>query len=274
MLDAAAIAAIADITDEAHTAAHTIAKFTDRWPGMTIDDGYAVQDELLRRWQGRGRVLAGLKAGLTSKAKMEQMGVDVPSFGMLMADTADPDGGIVPYDRLIHPRAEAEIAFVTKADLAGPEVSFEQILAATDFVQPAVEIIDSRFEKFKFDLESVVADNGSSARFVMGGRPRRAEELSLDTIGIVLERNGEPVAMASSASVLGHPLRAIRMLVGWLHTRGRVLPAGSIVLTGAATEAVPVAPGDFVAARFQDLGTVSFRMGQRTAPPAPQGGDV
>lgn len=265
MLDSATINAIADIVESAQDGAHTITKFTNDHPAMTIDDSYAVQDELLRRWEARGRKLAGLKAGLTSKAKMEQMGVHVPSFGMLMDDTADPDMGVVPMDKLIHPRVEAEIAFVMKDELSGPDVSIEEIIAATDFVQPAVEIIDSRFEKFKFDLVSVIADNGSSARFVMGGRARRPQDLSLDTIGIVLEKNGEPVAMASSAAVLGHPVRAIQMLVQWLHSRGRTLPAGAIVLTGAATEAIGVEPGDYVAARFQDLGTVSFRMGQKGA---------
>lgn len=261
MLDADTIQSIADIVDDAQSGAHTIPKITDAHPGLTIDDGYAVQDELLRRWEARGRVLVGLKAGLTSKAKMVQMGVDVPSFGMLMRDTCDPDGGTIPTDRLIHPRVEAEIAFVMKADLAGPEVSFEQIYAATDFIQPAIEIIDSRFEKFKFDLESVVADNGSSARFIMGGRPRRPEEVDLGTIGIVLEINGSQVALASSGAVLGHPARAIQMLVGWLHSRGRVLPKGSIVLTGAATEAVHIHSGDVISARYQELGSINVRVG-------------
>lgn len=258
MLDVETIGAIATIVDDAQSGAHTITKFTDAHPAMTMDDSYAVQDELLRRWELRGRRLAGLKAGLTSKAKMEQMGVHVPSFGMLMDDTCYPEGSVIPMEGLIHPRVEAEIAFVTKSDLAG-KVSAEDVLAATDYVQPAIEIIDSRFEKFKFDLVSVIADNGSSARFVMGGRPRRPEELDLATIGIILEKNGEPVAMASSAAVLGHPVRAVQMLVEWLHERGRVLPAGSIVLSGAATEAVAVNAGDSINARFQDMGSISVR---------------
>lgn len=259
MLDSATIRAIADTVDMAQTKAQTICKFTDAHPDMSIDDGYAVQDELLRRWQARGRTLAGLKAGLTSKAKMAQMGVDVPSFGMLMGDTCFPDGATIPTSDLIHPRVEAEIAFVLKDELAGPTVSIDEIFSATDFVQPAIEIIDSRFEKFKFDLVSVIADNGSSARFMLGGRPRRPQELDLSTIGIVLEKNGEPVQMASSAAVLGHPAHAIQMLVSWLHERGRVLPAGSIVLSGAATEAVAVAPGDSVIARYQHMCSVSAR---------------
>jgi 2-oxo-3-hexenedioate decarboxylase len=146
-----------------------------------------------------------------------------------------------------------------KDELAGPDVTIEEILDATEFVQPAIEILDSRFEKFKFDLASVIADNGSAARFVLGGRPRRPRDLDLRTIGLVLERNGEIAALASSGAVLGHPAEAIRMMVSWLHSRGRTLPAGSVVLTGGATEAIPVEAGDAVFARFQDMGEISVR---------------
>jgi len=259
MLDVAAINAIADAVDSAQSTATTIAKFTDAHPDMSIEDGYAVQDELLRRWEGKGRQLAGLKAGLTSRAKMMQMGVNVPSFGMLMKDSCYPEGAQIAMEGLIHPRIEAEIAFVTKHELAGQHVSIEEIIRATDFVQPALEIIDSRFEKFKFDLVSVITDNGSSARFVLGGRPLRPDALDLATIGIVMEKNGAGVAMTSSAAVLGHPARAVQMLVSWLHGRGRTLPGGSIVLSGAATEAVPVAAGDAIIARFQGMGSVAVR---------------
>ncbi|HJS12109.1 2-oxo-3-hexenedioate decarboxylase [Sphingopyxis sp.] len=259
MLESATIHAIADTVDWAQSSASTIAKFTDAHPDMSIDDSYAVQDELLRRWEAKGRRLAGLKAGLTSKAKMEQMGVDVPSFGMLMHDTCYPEGSQIPMVGLIHPRVEAEIAFVTKTELSGPDVSVAEILAATDFVQPALEIIDSRFEKFKFDLVSVIADNGSSSRFVLGGRPMRPEALDLSTVGIVMEQNGASVAMTSSAAVLGHPARAVQMLVAWLHGRGRSLSAGSIVLSGAATEATPVEAGDAITARFQDMGSITVQ---------------
>lgn len=260
MLDAQQIGLIADDVDHAQTHGHTIAKITDAFPGMTIDDGYAVQDELLLRWEARGRKFYGYKGGLTSRAKMVQMGVDVPCFGMLMRDTCDPDGGVVPTAGLIHPRVEAELAFVTAKDLEGPSVSIEEIYAATDYIIPAIEIIDSRFEKFKFDLPSVVADNTSSARFVAGGRPRRPTELDFSTIGVVLEINGEPQAFASSAAVLGHPVHVMQMLVSWLHGRGRKLAAGSIVLSGAMTEAFPITAGDSVCARYQDMGTINVRI--------------
>lgn len=261
MLDAAQIRAIADVVDDAQTNGHTIPKITEAHPDMTVEDGYAVMFELLRRWEAAGRELQGYKAGLTSRAKMVQMGVDTPGFALLMRDTCDPDGGTVPTKGLIHPRAEAEIAFVMKDELAGPDVTFDQVLDAIDFIQPAVEILDSRFEKFKFDLPSVIADNSSSARFVVGGRARGPRELDLATIGVVLEINGEPVSFAASGAVMGQPVEVVRMLVSWLHARGMTLPAGALVLTGAVTEAFPIKPGDTVCARFQDLGTINLKVG-------------
>lgn len=260
MLDAAQISSITDIVDAAQTDAVAIPMITDEYPDMTIDDGYAVQDELLRRWEERGREFYGYKAGLTSRAKMVQMGVDVPCFGLMMRDTCDPEGGEVPTGGLIHPRVEAEIAFVMKDDLAGPDVSIERIYAATDYVQPAIEIIDSRFKNFRFDLASVVADNCSSARVVLGGRPRRPEELDLGNLGVVLEVNGNPLAYAASGAVLGHPANVIQLLVSWLHERGKILKAGTVVLAGAVTEAHYIHPGDAICARFQDMGTINVRV--------------
>jgi 2-oxo-3-hexenedioate decarboxylase len=257
-LDAKIISALADKVQHAQDHTHTITKLTDEHPSMSIEDGYAVRDELLRRWTARGDRLVGRKAGLTSKAKMTQMGVHVPSFGLLVASYARPENGAIEMDTLLHPKIEAEIAFVTKDELKG-EVTIEQVIAATDYVIPAVEVIDSRFENFKFDLPSVIADNSSSARYVTGGRPRDPKELDLRTIGVVIEKNGEIQALGASAAVLNHPAKAIVMLVKHLSERGESLPAGSFVMTGGITEAIPVARGDNVVARFQDMGSVSFR---------------
>lgn len=257
-LDAKIISALADRVQHAQDQTHTITKLTDEQPSMTIEDGYAVQEELLRRWTARGDRLVGRKAGLTSKAKMVQMGVHVPSFGMLLASYARPENGAIEMDQLLHPKIEAEIAFVMKDELRGA-VTIEQVIAATEYVIPAVEVIDSRFENFKFDLPSVIADNSSSARYVTGGRPRDPEELDLRTIGVVIERNGEIQALGASAAVLNHPAKAIVMLVAHLAERGQSLPAGSFVMTGGITEAIPVSRGDNVVARFQDMGSVSFR---------------
>lgn len=243
----------------AQTRAYAIPKLTDEYPNMTIDDGYAVQSELRRRYLAKGHRLAGWKAGLTSKAKMRQMGVDVPSIGFLTDRMARPEGSAISVAGLVHPRVECEIAFVTAADLKGPGCTAAQVLAAADYVLPAIEIIDSRYAGFKFDLESVVADNGSAALFVGGGRPRRANELDLRTLGVVMEKNGEAVAMGAGAAVLGHPAEAVAMLVNILADLGETLPAGSFVMSGGITEATAVKPGDAVVARFQELGDVSIR---------------
>jgi 2-oxo-3-hexenedioate decarboxylase len=257
-LSASIISELADIVDRAQTTANEIVKLTDAHPAMTVADGYAVQDELLRRWQAAGRTLAGYKGGLTSKAKMDQMGVNVPAFGLLIADTCIPDGGSVDSKQLIHPKVEAEIAFVTAKELSG-DVSIDEVLAATDFVMPAIEVIDSRFKDFKFDLPSVIADNTSAARYVVGGAPRRPAGLDLRLLGVVMERNGELVGSAAGAAVMGHPAASVAALVRWLGDAGKALPAGSLVMTGGVTEAVAVKAGDHVTARVQHLGTVGIR---------------
>jgi 2-oxo-3-hexenedioate decarboxylase len=169
----------------------------------------------------RGLRVAGLKAGLTSHAKMKQMGVTTPVFGFMTDDYALPDGAECKVSELIHPKVEPEIAFVTKRPLKGPGCHIGAVLAATDFVLPGIEVIDSRYRDFKFDLKSVVADNTSAARFVVGGRALPADELDLRTLGIVLEKNGEPVAFGAGAAVLGHPAAAIAMLANHL---GRARP--------------------------------------------------
>lgn len=243
----------------AQTRAYAIPKLTDEYPEMTIGDGYAVQLELRKRFLAAGHKQVGWKAGLTSKAKMIQMGVNVPSIGFLTDRMARPENSAIKTSDLVHPRVECEVAFVMKKTLKGPNCTLQDVLDATDYVLPAVEIIDSRFSGFKFDLESVVADNGSSARFVGGGRARYPDEVDLRTLGVVMEKNGEIVTMGASAAVLGHPAEAIAMLVNVLGELGEELPAGSFVMSGGITEAVAVKPGDSIVARFQDLGSVSMR---------------
>lgn len=258
-LTAAQVAELTDRVEQAQRGARAMPKLTDDYPAMTLDDGYAVQQALRQRWLAEGQRQTGWKAGLTSKAKMQQMGVDVPSIGFLLASMARPDGSVVRTDDMVHPRVECEVAFVTRKKLAGPDCTREEILAATDFVVPAIEIIDSRYSGFKFDLPSVVADNGSAARYVTGGRARDVSELDLATLGVVLEKNGEMVAMGASAAVMGHPADAIALLVQVLHHLGEELPAGSFVMSGSITEAIAVAPGDHVSAHFQELGSVNVR---------------
>jgi 2-oxo-3-hexenedioate decarboxylase len=257
-LSASVIAELADIIDDAQHNAAEIVKLTDAHPDMDVADGYAVQAELCRRWQTAGRRLTGYKGGLTSRAKMVQMGLDTPVFGVLMGDTCVPDGDVVDMTELIHPKVEAEIAFVTSRELSG-DVSIDEVLTSTEFVLPAIEVIDSRFKDFKFDVQSVIADNTSAARYVVGGAPRRPDGLDLRLLGVVMERNGELVGSAAGAAVMGHPAASVVALVKWLADAGQALPAGSVVMTGGVTEAVAVHAGDHVAVRVQNLGTVGVR---------------
>ena len=258
-LDKKTIDRLAEHLENAELQAKDVLKITDDHPDMDWDDAYAIQDEIRRRKQARGSKIVGLKCGLTSFAKMKQMGVESPVFGFVADYMARPDGGEIKINELIHPKVEAEICIVTKAPLKGPGCHVGAVMAATELVIPAVEIIDSRYRDFKFDLKSVIADNTSSSRFVIGGRPRDLDDLDLRTLGVVLEINGEIRSMAAGAAVLGHPLAAVAMLANHLGARGEEIPAGTFVMTGGVTEALTVKAGDNVNVRFQDLGSVSMR---------------
>ncbi len=258
-LDRATIEALAEHLETCELEAKDTLKITDEHPDMDWDDAYAIQDEIRRRKVARGAKIIGLKAGLTSHAKMKQMGVETPVFGFLADYFSVPEGGEVEIAKLIHPKVEPEIAFVTKAPLKGPGCHIGTVLAATDFVIPAIEIIDSRYRDFKFDLKSVVADNCSSSRFVVGGNMRAVAGVDLRTTGVVLEKNGEPVAFGAGAAVLGHPAAAIAMLANRLGEQGGEIPAGTLILSGGITEAVAVQAGDAVTLRVQDMGSVSVR---------------
>jgi 2-oxo-3-hexenedioate decarboxylase len=258
-LDDSTIAGLAEHLETCELQARDTPKITDEHPSMDWGDAYAIQDEILRRKLARGARLVGLKAGLTSHAKMKQMGVDTPVFGFLVDSFRVPEGGEVKTGELIHPKVEPEIAFVLKRALKGPGCHIGAVLAATDFVLPGIEVIDSRYRDFKFDLKSVVADNTSAARFVVGGRAMRPEQLDMRTLGVVMEKNGEVVSIGAGAAVLGHPAAALAALANHLGKRGQEIPAGALILSGGVTEAVSVGPGDHVSLRIQHLGSVSLR---------------
>jgi 2-oxo-3-hexenedioate decarboxylase len=258
-LDHATIARLAQHLEQCELDARDTTKITDDYPDMDWDDAYAIQDEIRRRKVARGARIVGLKAGLTSHAKMKQMGVSAPCFGFLADSFALPEGGECQVAQLIHPKVEPEIAFVTKRALKGPGCHIGTVLAATDFIMPGIEVIDSRYRDFKFDLKSVIADNTSAVRFVVGGRALPVGEVDLRTVGIVLEKNGEAVAFGAGAAVLGHPAAAIAMLANHLGQRGEEIPAGSLILSGGITEAVAVKAGDSVCLRVQGMGSVGMR---------------
>jgi 2-oxo-3-hexenedioate decarboxylase len=258
-LDIQTIEKLAKHCEDAELKAYEITKITDDYPDMTYEDAYDIQWTARANKEARGHKIVGMKMGLTSQAKMKQMGVPNPCYGYLADYFSYGDGAEIKIDELIHPKVEAEIAFVLKSDLQGPGCHIGDVLAATDFVMPAVEIIDSRYKDFKFDLKSVIADNSSSSRYVTGGQARSVEGLDLKTLGVVMEINGQIVQVGAGAAVLGHPATAIAMLANMLSERGEKLKAGEYILSGAITAAVGVKKGDNVTVKFQNLGTVSFR---------------
>ncbi|WP_044415119.1 2-oxo-3-hexenedioate decarboxylase [Halarcobacter anaerophilus] len=245
--------------EDAELNAVEITKITDDYPEMTYEDAYDIQWTARAAKEARGTKIVGMKMGLTSQAKMKQMGVPNPCYGYLADYFSYADSAEIKIDELIHPKVEAEIAFVLKSDLQGPGCTIADVLAATDFVMPAVEVIDSRYKDFKFDLKSVIADNSSSSRYVTGGQAKSIKGLDLKTLGVVMEINGEIVQLGAGAAVLGHPATSIAMLANMLSQRGEILKAGTYILSGAITAAVSVKKGDNVTVKFQELGTVSFK---------------
>lgn len=250
---------LATYLEEAELQRREVTKITDQYPHMDWEDAYAIQDIIRARKVARGVKIAGLKMGLTSHAKMKQMGVTEPIHGFITDYGSVPDGGEIPCGELIHPKVEAEIAFVTKRPLKGPGCHIGDVLAATDFVLPGLEVIDSRYKDFRFDLKSVIADNTSSARYVLGGYSRSPIGLDLRNLGVVMQKNGEVVATAAGSAVLGHPASSVAMLANMLGARGREIPAGTLILTGGMTEAIPVAAGDSITVSYQNLGSLSVR---------------
>ena len=235
-----------------------ITPLTDRFPDLDIPTAYGLQDAVVQARVSRGAAVVGAKLGLTSKAKQLQMNVSEPLYGFLTDDMQVDVGEPLVTSRYIQPRCEPEVAFLLGRDLSGPQVTAAHVLAATELVFPAIDILDSRFSGYKFRLPDVVADNSSCAGFVLGGSGIRPDGIDLRLVGCVLEHNGRLVATAAGAAVLGHPAACVAWFVRRLAERGRGLTAGMVVMGGALTEAVAVAPGDSVVARFDRLGTVEI----------------
>jgi 2-keto-4-pentenoate hydratase len=221
-----------------------------------IETAYVVQRLNLQRGQAAGQRIIGRKIGLTSPAVQQQLGVDQPDFGALFADMAVPEGGEVPAGRLLQPRVEAEVALVLGHDLPHRQCTVVDVLRATDFALPALEIVDSRVKDWDISIVDTVADNASSGLFVLGGSPTPLTGLNLRSVRMTMTRGGEVVSEGTGADCLGSPLNAAAWLASVLAGMGDPLRAGDVVLTGALGPVAPVAPGDVFEARISNLGSV------------------
>lgn len=259
------IIAAADAVSAAAASGTPCAPIKDGISALGIEGAYAVQSELTRRAIAGARTLVGRKIGLTSKAVQTQLGVDQPDYGMLFADMEIADHDIIPLARFLQPRVEAEIAFVLDRDLDDAEITLGKLIPAIAFALPAIEIVDSRIADWKITFADTVADNGSSAMFVLSETRKPLAGLDLWTCGMALEVNGALVSLGAGCACLGHPLNAAAWLAQTLAVRGEPLRAGDIILTGALGPMVRIQPGDSVRATIGGLGTVSFAYGKEGA---------
>ena len=214
---------------------------------------------MTKRGLARGRRLVGRKIGLTSKAVQQQLGVDQPDYGALFADMEVASGEEIRVSSLIQPRIEAEIAVALDRDLSEADVTMGELLRAIGYAVPALEIVDSRIKDWKITICDTVADNGSSARYVLGTSPRRLTDIDLDTCGMVMFRNGAIVSVGSGAACLGHPLKAALWLARAMAKAGQPLRAGDVVLTGALGPVSPASAGETYDARISGFSPVSVR---------------
>ncbi|MFC5993620.1 2-keto-4-pentenoate hydratase [Pseudonocardia hispaniensis] len=253
------VVALASMLDDAARTATAIPQLTAT-TSLTLDKAYDVQRAGVALRTERGDAAVGVKLGFTSKAKALQMGVSDAIIGVITDEMRVDDGGEVDVSRLIHPRIEPEVAFRLGPDI-DPDDPHDDPQTAVLEIAPALEIIDSRYRDFTFSLEDVVADNTSAARFVVGPwRPFESAQARLDlgNLGVVLELDGAVVETGSTAAILGDPLRALPAVKRMARHHGLALPAGSIILAGAATAAVslPSQPGISVVATVTGLGRV------------------
>jgi 2-keto-4-pentenoate hydratase len=229
---------------------------------VDADGAYAVQEINTRFWTAQGRRIVGRKAGLTAKAVQAQLGVDQPDFGALFDDMEIDDGGTLDPARALQPKAEAEVAFVLGADLLDVQTTPEMVAVAVRTAHAAIEIVDSRIADWKICFADTVADNGSSAFFVLAKEGKPLPDLDIYSCGMVMEIDGAIVSLGVGAAALGHPLKAAAWLASTLARRGEPLRAGDILLTGALGPMVALTPGDHVKAIVGGLGEASFTYGK------------
>ena len=226
---------------------------------LSAADAYRVQMINIERAVAAGRKIVGRKIGLTSLAMQKMLGVNEPDFGHLFDDMIMQDGSECRTDLLMLPRVEAEIAFVLKRELRGPGITRADVMAAADYVTPALEIIDTRIRDWKITLADTIADNASSARVVLGAEKSSPTICDLAKVAMTLEKNGVAVEKGLGEAVLGHPAEPLAWLANKLAEFGQSLAAGSVIIPGALCRAIDVAPGDSIVARYDHLGTVSVR---------------
>lgn len=241
---------------DAELASTVVPKISVRHPDLDGDEAYAVQEVYAGLKRAAGHTLIGRKIGLTSKAMQELFGISTPDYGHIFDDMVVRSGATVPMSELIQPMVEVEVCFLLGRDLAGPAITRDDVMEATEAVLPCIEIIDSRIVDWAFSFVDTVSDNGSSARCVFSDERVKPGDVDLTAVKVELFQNGEFVNSGVGSDVMGHPAEGVVWLANALGKYGHSLSAGDFVLSGAIAKAVPAKAGDNFQARISDLGTV------------------
>lgn len=263
MLDQSTIDRLAQRLDDAERSKSLIRAFTLEFPELSIEDAYAIQRAWTRLQLARGRVIKGHKIGLTSKAMQNAVGIAEPDYGVLFADMFYADASPIPFDRFHAPRIEVELAFVLKTPLKGPDCTLFDVLNATDYVTPALEILETRMHRIDPETKAArkvmdtISDNAANAALVVGGRPFRPLDVDLRWVGALLFRNGQIEETGIAAGVLNHPAQGVAWLANRLAPHDEELKAGEIVLAGSFTRPVDIGRGDTFHADYGPFGSVS-----------------
>lgn len=234
-----------------------IPPLTDSCPDLGVDEAYEIQLRNIRRRLDLGDRVRGHKVGLSAKAMQMMLGVDEPDYGHLLETMFCFESDRIDVHRFLQPRVEVEVAFVLGRSLEGPGVTVADVIRATDFVLPAIEIVDSRVEGWRIKLADTIADNASSGAVVLGGSPTLLTEIDVRLVGATLRRNGELRETGASGAVLGNPAVAVAWLANKVAAFGVTLEPGHVIMPGSCTRMIPVEAGDAVRADFDRLGHVS-----------------
>ena len=267
MMTADEIQQAAASLEQAELTRQQVALLSQTYPSMDMQDAYRIQDAWVQRKIASGDPQVGLKIGLTSRAMQQALNITTPDSGVLLESMRIQDGEVIAADRFIAPRIEAELAFIMKADVS-PNPSLYEVLNATDFVVPALEVLDTRVQRKDAktgqarNVYDTIADNAANAGFVLGGKPIRVDNLDLRWMGAIVSVNGQVEETGLAAGVMNHPAQGLVWLAQRLATYGEAIRAGQVVLSGSFIRPLEAPPGTTITADYGPLGTISCHFAQ------------
>jgi 2-keto-4-pentenoate hydratase len=249
----------AEMLAEAESSKTGMDPLTKIEPNLSIGEAYSIQLENINKKISEGQKITGKKIGLTSKAMQDLLGVNEPDYGHLLNTMIIENKGVISCSDLIQPKVEAEIAFILKTELKGPNVTAEDVIAATDYILPSLEIVDSRIKDWQIKIEDTIGDNASSGFYVLGSNLTKLNNIDIELMGMAFYKNGEIVNTGAGAAALGNPAICVAWLANKLAAYNISLKAGEVILSGALSAAVEAKPGDIFKAKFAQIGEVSVQ---------------